>query len=193
VTAAELLWPDSPRARALANLRSALWRSRAVHGLTVIDCAGPRLRLSPQVEVDHRFALECARNIAGIGDDPPGEHGADLIARLSRGLLPDWFDDWLLMDQERWDQIRLHTLETVAGRLMAAGRYLLALEAALSAVAIEPVRESAHRTVVQVYLAEGNSACALKHYQRYSRLVLREMGVGPSSHMTKLIAPLAGR
>jgi DNA-binding SARP family transcriptional activator len=110
---------------------------------------------------------------------------------LSRGLLPDWLDDWLLMDRERWDQVRLHALETLACRLLAAEHHLAALEAAFAAVAIEPVRESAHRTVVEIYLAEGNPACALQHFQRYRRLVQRELGVAPSSRMHQLIQPIA--
>lgn len=106
---------------------------------------------------------------------------------LSHALLPDWPDEWLLLDRERWDQVRLHSLETLAQHLMSEKRYLPALEAAFAAVAIEPVRESAHRTVVEIYLAEGNSACALKHYQRYRGLLQRELGVTPSRQMTRLI------
>lgn len=114
-----------------------------------------------------------------------------LIAALSDGLLVDWNDDWLLVERERWDQIRMHTLEALAHRLLSSGAHLTALTAALAAVAIEPVRESAHRTVVEIYLAQGNTACALKHYQRFRRLVQRELGVTPSSHMTRLVQPLA--
>jgi DNA-binding SARP family transcriptional activator len=190
--AAELLWPDSPRGRAMANLRSAVWKGRRISGLTVIECDAQRLRLTREAKVDHSTMMVHARRIAHSGDrtDLLGS-GEGIVEGLSRGLLPDWLDDWLLVDRERWDQVRLHALETLACRLLAAEHHLAALEAALAAVAIEPVRESAHRTVVEIYLAEGNPACALQHFQRYRRLVQLELGVAPSSRMTQLIQPIA--
>jgi DNA-binding SARP family transcriptional activator len=131
--------------------------------------------------------LEQARRIAVAGEaGPPVDEPGDTIAQLSRELLPEWLDEWLLMDRERWDQFRLRALETLARRLLTDGHHFLALDAALAAVEIEPVRESAHRTVVEVYLA-----CALKHYRRYSQLVMRELGVTPSARMTKLINAVA--
>ena len=40
--AAEMLWPDSRRRQAAANLRTALWRVRGqVCDDIVLDCAGP--------------------------------------------------------------------------------------------------------------------------------------------------------
>lgn len=194
--AAELLWPDSRPGRAAANLRSALWRARRIGETTVIECAGPRLRLVPAVDVDQRSVLLQAREVTDLADTPVGVSGVgvaghvELVGAFSRGLLPDWMDDWLVLDQERWDQVRLHALETLARKLISAEKYLPALEAAFAAVEIEPVRESAHRTVVEVYLAEGNSACALKYYHRYRGLVQRELGVAPSLRMTRLVHQL---
>jgi DNA-binding SARP family transcriptional activator len=193
-TAAERLWPDSPPRRAAANLRSALWQGRRIGDLPVIECTGPRLRLAATVAVDLRDALSQARRISiseatDLSDDL-ADHD-ELLPALSRGLLPDWSDEWLLLERERWDQVRLHTLETLAQQLISAEKYLAALEAAFAAVAIEPIRESAHRTVVEVYIAEGNSACALKYYQRYRGLLHRELGVAPSRHMTQMVHALA--
>ncbi|MFC5994079.1 BTAD domain-containing putative transcriptional regulator [Pseudonocardia hispaniensis] len=186
---AERLWPDSSPRRAPANLRSALWRGRQMAGVPVIECVGPRLRLSPMVRVDLQDMLARARQVlAG-----PGDAGADcgeLVQALRRELLPAWTDDWLMLERERWDQTRLHALEVLAQRLQSAGRHLAALEAAFAAVAIEPIRETAHRIVVEVHLAEGNVGSALKHYQRYRSLLARELGVAPSPRMTELASGL---
>src|SRR6266700_2866149 len=32
---------------------------------------------------------------------------------LSADLLPDWYDDWLLLEQERFRQLRMHALEAL--------------------------------------------------------------------------------
>jgi DNA-binding SARP family transcriptional activator len=193
-TAAERLWPDSLRNRAPANLRSALWKASRIGDVVAVESTGARLRLEPGIEVDLRSILERIRHIGdGRGLGALADEAETIIAALSRELLPDWSDEWLRLERERWDQVRTHTLESLAQQLMAAGQYLLALEAASAAVAVEPVRESAHRAVIEVYIAEGNGACALKHYQRYRGLVQRELGVTPSQRMNRLIQPLTAR
>jgi DNA-binding SARP family transcriptional activator len=189
--AAERLWPNCPRARACANLRSALWHGRRVSNRSVIETAGSHLSLAPGVQVDQRQALTAVRAITAGSSPEILDRHAQISAALARELLPDWCDDWLLLDRERWDQARLHALETLARQLMSTERFLPALEAALVAVAIEPIRESAHRTVIEIHLAEGNSACAMRHYQRYRGLLHRELGVSPSRRMIRLIEPLA--
>lgn len=48
-----------------------------------------------------------------------------------------------------------------------------------------------HRIAVEVHLAEGNVACAVKRYEDYRRLLRRrEWKVGPSPRMTRLVRDL---
>jgi len=113
-----------------------------------------------------------------------------VIEGLSRELLPSWTEEWLFLDQQRWNQLRLHALERLTATLMEDGRYSEALEAGLAAVAIEPHRESAHRAVIKTFIAEGNSASAVAHYYRYQRLVARELGCRPTAQMQALMRGL---
>ena len=188
--AAERLWPDSSTTRAAGNLRSALWRSRRIEETTVVECAGPRLRLSPSVRVDLRAVHRQIRDLPDGGSGGADPDREDLVAALSRELLPEWADDWLVIDRERWDQVRLHALEDVAEQFLAGQRYLAALKTALAAIAVEPIRETAHRIVIEVHLAEGNPASALRHYRRYQAQLHRELGVAPSSRMVRLASTL---
>ena len=184
--AGERLWPDSTRDRAAANLRSALWRcAQAAEGM--IDRSGRRLWLAPSVAVDlHRLTGRMSSPRATAGD----VGWRCLVDGLGLELLPDWSDDWLVLERERWDQLRLHALEDLVTELLAEERYPAALQAALVAIAIEPTRETAHRLVIQAHVAEGNAATAVKHYQRYRGLLSRELGVAPSPRMNQLIRPL---
>jgi DNA-binding SARP family transcriptional activator len=184
--AAERLWPDSSAGRAAGNLRSALWRSRRVAEITVVECVGPRLRLSPAVCVDLRCVHRLIQDVLEVGSVVTDRNSESLVATLSGELLPDWTDDWLVLERERWDQVRLHALEGVAERLLSREQYLDALKTALAAVAVEPIRETAHRIVIEVHLAEGNPASALRHYQRYRTHLQRELGVAPSPRMARL-------
>ena len=191
VTVTERLWPDSRQGRAAANFRSALWRGKRAGSATLIDCVGTRLHLAPPVLVDLHELLRRAREIVGSTHCASDLGHQKVIYGLSRELLPAWSDDWLLPERARWDQVRLHALETLAQQFLTAQNHLAALEAALAAVAIEPIRESAHRLVLKVHMAEGNSACAMKHYHRYRGLLQRELGVKPSQQMVELIRSLA--
>ena len=57
----------------------------------------------------------------------------------------------------------------------------------------EPLRESAHRRVIEVHLAEGNHAEALRQYQPCRLLVRDELGLGPTAEIRGLVSRLLGR
>jgi DNA-binding SARP family transcriptional activator len=189
--AAEALWPNHRAGRAAANLRSVLWQARQVGTTPIVDCAGQRVCLAPSVQVDVREMARRAHQITTFPSPAAGPPAYDVVVQaLTRELLPGWSDDWIMPERERWDQVRLHALEALARWLITAEQYLAALEAAMTAVAIEPIRESAHRTVIEVHIAEGNLAYAIKHYQRYRELMQRELGVMPSQSMDRLVRSL---
>lgn len=188
--ACERLWPDSTPGRAAANLRSALWRGKCLGGTIMICSVGPRLRLAPWVGVDIQQILDQHSRLVHPRPSPGVSDHLVLAQALTRQLLPEWSEDWLVFERERWHQFRLHTLENLAAALQAEERYLDGLETALAAIAIEPIRETAHRIVIGIHLAEGNTASALKHYQHYRALLQRELGVVPSVRMDQLVHPL---
>jgi DNA-binding SARP family transcriptional activator len=103
-------------------------------------------------------------------------------------LLPDWEDEWLLADRERLRQMRLHVLEAVAEQLTGRGSFGLAMEAALAALRMDSLRESAHRTVISIHLAEGNISDARRAYDRCRRIMVRDVGVEPSPAITRMLA-----
>ncbi|GAB3936269.1 hypothetical protein GCM10027614_12500 [Micromonospora vulcania] len=93
----------------------------------------------------------------------------------------------MLLDRERLRQLRLHMLERVAGQHLVAGRHGEALEAALEAMAAEPLRETPHRLVVRIHLAEGNAFEAVHAFYVYRDLLRRELRVEPSPAMSALL------
>src|SRR5262249_38081752 len=112
---------------------------------------------------------------------------------LCKDLLPDWYDDWVTLDRERFRQLRMHALERLCDRLTDARRFGEAIEAGLEAARVEPLRESAHRAIMRVHIAEGNRSEALYHYQSYRKLLDDELGLEPSPEMASLIASLTSR
>ena len=71
---------------------------------------------------------------------------------------------------------------------MRAGKVARALEAALSAVRAEPLRESAHRVLIRVHLAEGNRGEAIRQYELCRRLLRERLGVEPTEQLERLLA-----
>jgi DNA-binding SARP family transcriptional activator len=177
------LWPERSEARAHANLRSTLWRLGRCHA-GLAEVRGQQLRLSAQVVVDLREVERLARSALderapGILELPPNALGGD--------LLPDWYDDWVLIEREHFRQLRLRALDVLCERLTRAGRFGDALEVGLAALAGEPLRESAHRAIIRVHLAEGNTGEAIRQYRFCRRLLREHLGVEPSRQMEELM------
>jgi DNA-binding SARP family transcriptional activator len=177
--AAGALWPAGDEERAAGNLRSALWRLRRA-GIDVLVADKWSLVLGPEIRVDLHALEEWASRLIGgsaVGQDltiPPS-------ASEAVNLLPGFYDDWALIERERVRQRVLHALEALSESLSAAGRFADAIESAMLATSAEPLRESAHRSLIKAHLAEGNLTEARRAYLAYARLMQREFGALPST------------
>jgi DNA-binding SARP family transcriptional activator len=178
------LWIEASDERAGASLRSSLWRlNRPGHRL--VEATSTHLRLAPDIDVDLRRALRLAQRV--LDGTASGEELDAAQATLGSELLPDWYDDWLRFERERFRQVSLHALEALTDSLLRAGRLARALEAALLAVRTEPLRESAHRALIRVHLAEGNRGEALRQYELCRRLLRDRLDVEPSPQLHQLL------
>jgi DNA-binding SARP family transcriptional activator len=164
-------------------------------GVSLVTAGPTHVSLPPWVGVDLWEAQARLDARPADGDaDPAGSQDAHLDPELLQAdVLPEWLDDWLVTERERHRQLRLHALERLCGEHRDQGRYDLAIRAGLTAVAGEPLRESAHRALIEVHLAEGNHAEALRQYQGYRHRLREELGLAPSPVIRALVAPLLGR
>ncbi|HET9248757.1 MAG TPA: BTAD domain-containing putative transcriptional regulator [Actinomycetota bacterium] len=189
-TVAGTLWPVATEAHASSSLRSALARLRG-QARTSVAATARDLGLSDDVTVDLWDARALAEQLLGApGASRSAEPGREAIPALSAELLPDWYDDWALVEAEDWRQLRLHALEVLAERLAARGNYGDASAAALAAVRAEPLRESPRAALIRVHIAEGNPTEALREFARYGELLMLELGVEPTERLRALVADL---
>jgi DNA-binding SARP family transcriptional activator len=183
---AGMLWPETTDARAGGNLRSTLWRLAQL-GVPLVAGTNQRLSLDSGVAVDLSQATAKADSLMDEGSPCPAELlTSDL---LLQDVLPDWDEEWLRKTQESFRQRRMRALEALAGRLTASGRHWEAVDVAMEAVAVEPLRESAHRILVAAHLADGNWGEAHRQYRWYRDLLWMELGVEPSPAMVDLVTP----
>jgi DNA-binding SARP family transcriptional activator len=179
------LWPEVPEAQALASLRTGIWRlNRILPDVVSID--GVRLVLTATLSVDSReqeiFATRLMRDHE---DEEWIRRGIDSLRQGE--LLPGWYDDWVVLERERLNQLRLHALEHTAAWLTRRRELETALQLALEAVRVEPLRETAHAVLMSVYLAEGNVSDAIHQHEFFRDLLMRELGIEPSPALRLLI------
>jgi DNA-binding SARP family transcriptional activator len=181
--ASGLLWPDLTQTRALANLRTALWRARQdcpgfVHdGTDVVGLGDVAVDLSALRD----WAWQALRD-----DGPP----ADAPPITGDDLLPGWGDEWLVQPREELRLMKVYALEASSKRLLHAGRFGEAAGLALAAVNMDPLRESANQILIEVHLRHGNRCDAIRQFRRYTELLRWEMQAEPGPGLTALMAPL---
>lgn len=186
---AGVLWPEADDHHASANLRSTLWRISRI-GLPLLASADGSLRLRPDIAVDVRDAYSLARRLVDRAS-APCDPTLESSSSLREDLLPDWYEDWVLIERERFRQMRLHALEALCYRLADAGSMAQAIEAGLAAVAGEPLRESAHRALITVHLQEGNRVEALRQFTACRNILRDELGVEPSAELSNVLGGIA--
>jgi SARP family transcriptional regulator, regulator of embCAB operon len=183
-----LLWPEIAEPGALESLRVAAHLiSRQVPGLLVNG--GTVLSLNEHVDVDlHRLrALIRELGRAGLNGNV-----AFLLQQLrDSALLPGWYEDWVLFEQNRLQQDRLHAYHLIARQSLARCDYASALEASEAALALEPLYESAVGLLIEAERRQGNNTAALRAFHTYESQLKEDMGLVPSEALRRLAADIA--
>ena len=181
-TVAAVLWPHATAQRAAACLRSALWRLvKPPHPL--IETGKDRLRIGAAVDID---VARIRRFVAERASSPP----VVPVTTLTADLLPGWTERWVVAEREWSRQVCLRALELLSERFRVCGDHFRAHESAAAAVRGDPLRESAQRRLIELHLADGNPAAALRQYAAYQALLRAELGVSPSPEIRRLMAPV---
>jgi SARP family transcriptional regulator, regulator of embCAB operon len=182
------LWPDVSETHAHGSLRTAFFELRRP-GHDLLRATGGDVHLGPGLAVDLDEMLSLVDQIRAdrIRDALSGVE-RDL---LEADLLPGWYDDWVIAQQERHRELRVQTLERLCTAQMEAGRYADAVSTGSAAIRADPTRDSSARLIIAAHIATGNEAQAVVQYRRFEER-LREFGLVPSARTTALIASIAG-
>lgn len=173
-----LLWPEDTETHAMGSLRATVFTiARRLPG--VLLCAGHDLCLGDGMDVD----LHKLRAAITAHRPPPGTWFAGYS---NAQLLPGWYDDWVVTEQDRLRADYIDAAERLAGAALAEHDHYQALHLARLVVEGDPLRESATRILVQTHLEMGNRATALQIMHRYTDSVERELGTTPSSRFLEL-------
>lgn len=191
----ELLWPGSPMGR--ANLRQVLSNLRQVlrDDATAQPCLLVKrdsLRLNPHSSLQIDAVAFAAARPAGITPGTPADSAglaqlAQVVGRyrgefMAGFSLPDCpaFNDWLQIQREALHHRALALLEQLASGHEQLGDFNTALQFALRHIELEPLDEAACRSVMRLYVSNGQPGAALAQFDTCSRLLKQELGVLPS-------------
>ncbi|HYF65910.1 MAG TPA: tetratricopeptide repeat protein, partial [Herpetosiphonaceae bacterium] len=187
-TLADLFWGDAP-ARGLRNLSWVLNHARSALGISFnADRHTVGLPASSGLWIDCHAFLEL---VTGPDADRTALAAA---AALYRGEFLEGvelegaaeLDHWLLEQRERWRLLAIQTLERLARAGQAAHDLEQAVAAANRLIEIDPWREESHRLAMSLQAEAGHPATALELYQRYCRVLQRELGLDPDPLTTEL-------
>ncbi|SEP24273.1 Transcriptional regulatory protein, C terminal [Rhodospirillales bacterium URHD0017] len=185
-----LLWGSHFDAQAKQNLRQALARLRRVLGQDALQGDGEVVWLNAatiESDVSRFEALirEGSRDALSAAADLYRGPLVDDVAVRQEG-----WSEWLVAERERLLDLALGALVQLGEQELAAGRAEHALKAGRRAIALNNMREDAHRLVVQALVAAGRKAEALKHYQDLASLLKRELNAEPDAATRSLVAEL---
>ena len=197
---AALLWPEMDDERARAALRRTLSSLKHAIGDEALYISRDGLSLNRDnawcdVTAFEAALVEVDRH-SHATDVPCGDCLRQLDAAvalyrepfLSGFTLRDSvaFDDWQLTMTE---QLRRSLANALAGLVQAhasAGAYARAIVHARRWLATDPLREEAHRWLMQLHAWSGARDTALRQYREAVRILDEELGVGPLPETTAL-------
>jgi class 3 adenylate cyclase len=185
-----LLWGSHFEAQAKQNLRQALSRLRRVLGQDALESDGEVVSLNAAAilcDVSRFEALvrEGSRDaLRAAADLYRGEFIVDVT------VSEEGWNEWLTGERERLLELAVGALMKLGGQELAAGRAEHALKAGQRAIALNNMREDAHRLILRALSASGRKAEALKHYQDLVALLKRELNTEPDAATKSLVAEL---
>ena len=179
---AGLLTPDYSETAARHALSDALYRLRQTLGpdWLVVDPDRVGLRADDTLWVD---VWEFER-LAARGDSVSLEAAAALY---TGDLLPEIYDDWILLPRLALQEKYLALLETLATKQEAQNDLPRALSYARQLITIDPLRESGHQTYLRLLGRLNRRTQALAHYDYVRQLFQTELGVEPLAETRALV------
>ena len=163
---ASLLWGDMPQSQARASLRQALTSiRRALGAADILRVDSESVALNPDaITVDaltfqHRVKAGTRQSL----EEAAALYQGDLLAGLTLNEAP--FEEWLLGERERLRELAVEALARLLAQQRSDGAIEGAVESALRLLALDPLQEAVHRSLMRLYSQLGRRGAALRQYQ----------------------------
>jgi DNA-binding SARP family transcriptional activator len=186
---AALLWEDSGEEQARDSLRQTLTLLRKALSPACRDdlvAAGDAVTLKVSglwidaIELQKLARASDAQSLEAATELYRGEflEGFDLRAAE--------FDEWLSSTRQALREIAADVLFRLLDDYRIGGNSARSFSIATRLLAIDPLRESVHRALMELYSAQGRHTSALQQYQRLSERLWKELRVEPDAESKAL-------
>lgn len=197
-----LFWPESDVERARSSLNTALWRvKKAIAGLDGVTLSSfddlVAMEVSDHVVID-AVALERRTAAARIALNDVGS--LDVMQRRSlaasvRACSGAFFEGvdahWAMVERERMGNVHMRALGLLMREAEDAGRIEDALTWGQDILAIDPLRETVHLRMMQLFLRMGERGRAIRQFDALRDVLEDELGVEPDDEAAALRASIA--
>jgi DNA-binding SARP family transcriptional activator len=182
---ADLLWQDRNQARAMGNLRVILCSLRnELKDFLTIDRHSVSLNHNADVVID--TAMFDEHLDSGHLEDAVSLYKGDFLAgfsiRSARG-----FDHWALIHRELFRQQVIEALQRLIDFHVSSGAIRRGLFYATRLVELNPLMESAHRSLMSCLALIGQREAAFAQYESCSELLSKEIGLEMSDETQALL------
>src|SRR5262245_34697085 len=191
---ATLLWGDMRDAQARAGLRQTLFTLRKILGdPEPLRLVGETVALEPTlVAVDvGTFEQRVALGTRDALGEAAAIYQGDLLEGLTLQERP--FEDWLIAERVRLRELALEALARLLVQHRDAGALDEAVRTALRLVALDPIQEPVHRTLMRLYTQLGRRGAALRQYQLCVAALQRELRAEPDDETRALYQQILQR
>ena len=195
---ATLLWGDTSTEKSKKYLRQALWHLHAALNsdnelhTDVLQVDHDWLGLNPCSNLwtdvaDFERAFVAAEGVAGRQLDADKARALkDAVLLYSDDLLPGYYQDWILFERERLQNMYLLMLDKLIVHLQFNGEYEVAQGYGATILRYDPARERTHRQLMHLYSLAGDRTSALRQFERCVLALKQELGVKPERKTVEL-------
>jgi DNA-binding SARP family transcriptional activator/pimeloyl-ACP methyl ester carboxylesterase len=187
---AGLLWPDSHEEAARQSLRQCVSALR--RELAELPLSADHDLLGLPTDAIATDVGEFSRALAD-----PSTANLRRAAALYRGHLleglnakSDLFDEWLLVERTRLRTEATSAFRVLLEKLEDAGAREDAIALGHRLLAIEPLQEEIDRALMRLYFEQGQTALALRQYQRCAAILRKELDIEPDQQTKALYQEL---
>jgi predicted ATPase/DNA-binding SARP family transcriptional activator len=191
-----MLWPDYSQAKAYTNLRHTVWEIQRLFGAGWLTTSRDTISLNTKTDIwvdVHQFEALWLQS----------RMQSDVLSRIS--LLTEavklyrnhfltgfslregtTFNEWSFVKSKDIQNNLVEVLTTLSEDYCALGQPNKAIPFAQQLIALDPLNESAHRRLMEIYLRTDQHNAALKQYQILERTLRKEFNLDPQPETRQL-------
>ncbi len=178
-------WPDSTEKQAQTNLRNLLHLLRGAlpeaERFLITDTHTLRWNTETPFTLDVIQFLKIVELAKGAQDEESKSKLLEKAVGMYKGeLLPGFYEEWILVKREHLRQTYRTALQDLISGLERRRAYEFALPFANRLIELDPLDESAYRTLMRLYALNLDRSSALRTYHGCASTLARELGVEPS-------------